>query len=274
MTTNKDELKAIFFSFYDQLKPEHAEKAKANYDEDWAPKWGEPKSHDDAVNFSCDWSKTTEGFTYWDNIHDDLMDESYPLQLTPQVCKDKAKEHLYGKDTTNSKMPAHEWFKYLKPEHKEAALTLPHDMGVDGELFECLADSLYSKDWCDSSEFYWSDIYHALIDGTYHTESAESAERMATPEELEDLESICLEAYRIQGGDRQQDYGSPAKNFEDIAGLWNSYISATGRDKLEARDVAHMMILMKVSRNIHKPKRDNWVDMAGYAQCGGKVDGL
>lgn len=95
--------------------------------------------------------------------------------------------------------------------------------------------------------------------------------------EEEETESICEEAFRIQGGDRQQDYGSPAKNFQDIADMWNQYLSLD--EDLEgwaisARDVAHMMILMKVCRNVHKPKRDNWVDIAGYAQCGGKVDGV
>lgn len=87
-------------------------------------------------------------------------------------------------------------------------------------------------------------------------------------------ESICEEAYRIQGGDRQQDYGDPTENFQDIATLWNDYIFvAKGQDgQMEARDIAHMMILMKIARNCHKPKRDNAVDMAGYAQCLGKID--
>jgi hypothetical protein len=89
-------------------------------------------------------------------------------------------------------------------------------------------------------------------------------------------EGICEEAHRIQGGDRQQDYGDPTPNHEDIANLWNVYIKVASRNRedkqLAARDVAHMMILMKVARNCHKPKRDNWVDMAGYAQCGGKID--
>ena len=93
----------------------------------------------------------------------------------------------------------------------------------------------------------------------------------------EPAETICEEALRIQGGDRQQDYGDPTPNHDDIANLWNSYIDVAFRQhgtepKLEARDVAHMMILLKVARNCHKPKRDNWVDMAGYAQCGGKID--
>lgn len=91
-------------------------------------------------------------------------------------------------------------------------------------------------------------------------------------------ESICEEAFRIQGGDRQQDYGDPTQNFTDIAGAFNWYLdtkeSNGGARSFEARDIAHVMILMKVARNVHKPKRDNWVDAAGYAQCGGKIDKL
>jgi hypothetical protein len=93
-----------------------------------------------------------------------------------------------------------------------------------------------------------------------------------------DKEPIAVEAHRIQGGNRQRDYGSPEKNFQDIADLWSTYLMTAhplkdGVIHLDARDIAHMNILMKISRNIHKPKRDNWTDMAGYAQCGGKIDG-
>ena len=89
-------------------------------------------------------------------------------------------------------------------------------------------------------------------------------------------ESICEEAFRIQGGDRQQDYGNPATNLLEIGASWEWYLktSCNADVSISARDVAHMMVLMKIARNIHKPKRDNWVDIAGYAQCGGKVDEL
>jgi len=46
---------------------------------------------------------------------------------------------------------------------------------------------------------------------------------------------------------------------------------------VEPRDVANMMILLKVARNNHAHPddpghRDNWVDIAGYAACGAEVD--
>lgn len=90
------------------------------------------------------------------------------------------------------------------------------------------------------------------------------------------IESVCQEALRIQGGERQQDYGNPKNNLLEIGASWEWYIKTNCKVdvSITARDVAHMMILMKVARNVHKPKRDNWVDMAGYAQCGGKIDDL
>lgn len=97
---DKDELKAIYFSFYDQLLPEHAEKAKANYSEEFSAhrtgEHGEPKSHKDAVYNGFSWIKSEEPNGYWSEIYDRLEGGTYPLQLTPQECTRKAKEYMYG----------------------------------------------------------------------------------------------------------------------------------------------------------------------------------
>jgi hypothetical protein len=109
---NKDELKAIYFSFFDQLKPEHAEKAKANYDEDWV-ETEEPGDHADAIIDGFLWDNSPEENPYWSPIYKDLRAESYPLQLTPQKitvevkeftapelteesCKEAARKTMYG----------------------------------------------------------------------------------------------------------------------------------------------------------------------------------
>lgn len=66
-------------------------------------------------------------------------------------------------------------------------------------------------------------------------------------------------------GDRDKQYGSPEDSFERIARLWSAYLSRP----LLTSDVANMMILFKVGRNITgMAKLDNWVDIAGYAACG------
>lgn len=75
-------------------------------------------------------------------------------------------------------------------------------------------------------------------------------------------EDILMEALRLTSGDRQQQYGPPEKNLGTIAALWAAYKGVP----FEARDVAAMMILVKVAREIAGPKRDTAVDIAGYAR--------
>lgn len=69
-------------------------------------------------------------------------------------------------------------------------------------------------------------------------------------------------------GDREQDYGSPEKNFRLIADLWATYL----RTDISEVDVAMMMSLLKVARvksgRLHE---DNFVDGAGYFACAGEI---
>ena len=70
-------------------------------------------------------------------------------------------------------------------------------------------------------------------------------------------------------GDREQDYGSPENNFKTIANLWADY---TGFG-FTAVDVAVMLALLKIARiGSGHAKEDNWVDLAGYAACGGEIE--
>lgn len=70
-------------------------------------------------------------------------------------------------------------------------------------------------------------------------------------------------------GQREQDYGSPERNFERIADLWNAYL---GAKTVDAVDVAMMLALLKVARvKTGKGTADNFVDLAGYAACAGEI---
>lgn len=74
-------------------------------------------------------------------------------------------------------------------------------------------------------------------------------------------------------GEREQDYGTPEQNFASIADLWTTYLAYLSHE-VTPRDVAAMMILLKVARIASgHGKMDNWVDIAGYAACGGELDG-
>ena len=89
-------------------------------------------------------------------------------------------------------------------------------------------------------------------------------------------EEILEEAKKCVCGKREQDYGSPESNFQIIADLWNSYLfTAVGRmnrDIITPTDVAMMMALLKIARIRNGGGTgDSFVDLAGYAACGGEI---
>ena len=79
-------------------------------------------------------------------------------------------------------------------------------------------------------------------------------------------------------GNREQDYGTPEDNFTMIGERWTSYIKRkcvghNGDVCINPEDVAAMMIDVKISRiATGHAKADNWVDIAGYAACGGEIE--
>jgi len=80
----------------------------------------------------------------------------------------------------------------------------------------------------------------------------------------------CLdEAKKTICGERQDVYGSPEDSFAIIAQYWSTYLAARQTDldaPLDSKDVAHMMVLFKMARvQGQAPKRDNYVDLCGYA---------
>ena len=80
---------------------------------------------------------------------------------------------------------------------------------------------------------------------------------------------ILDKAKKIVTTGRNAQYGEPEDNFANIAMLWSAYLYKT----IESRDVAAMMILLKLARiKGTRVSDDNWVDIAGYAACGGEVE--
>lgn len=74
-------------------------------------------------------------------------------------------------------------------------------------------------------------------------------------------ETILEEAQRLVYGDRNKDYGSPLSDYTKVAKLW-SIVLGTEITPLQA---ALCMCCIKISREVNKHKRDNLVDLAGYA---------
>lgn len=86
---------------------------------------------------------------------------------------------------------------------------------------------------------------------------------------------ILERANECVNGDREGDYGSPENSFQTISNLWSDYLAAVlGKQDilLQPKDVAAMLALLKIARisTGHK-KDDNWIDLAGYAACGGEL---
>lgn len=81
----------------------------------------------------------------------------------------------------------------------------------------------------------------------------------------EDL--AILESLRIVSSDRRRDYDDPLPNHERIAQIWNVQIAPKLKADLSPRDVALMMIGLKLAREAYTPKSDNIIDVIGYAQC-------
>lgn len=90
--------------------------------------------------------------------------------------------------------------------------------------------------------------------------------------------SILDAAKRCVTGAREQDYGSPEDNFKLIGLLWGAYLRAahpgvTAGPSIDAKDVALMMALLKVARAATgRGTADCYVDLAGYAACGGEIE--
>jgi hypothetical protein len=88
---------------------------------------------------------------------------------------------------------------------------------------------------------------------------------------------VLSKADSYVNGDREQDYGSPESNFQTIADLWAVYLQGCGVtiDFLEPHDVAAMLALLKIARiSSGHAKADNWIDLAGYAACGGEIQSV
>lgn len=80
-------------------------------------------------------------------------------------------------------------------------------------------------------------------------------------------ESVLNSAKEIVLGGRDEEYGGPEDSFNTIANLWSAYRG----ESYSAADVALMLAMLKIARLKNNPThRDSWVDLAGYAACGGE----
>lgn len=77
-----------------------------------------------------------------------------------------------------------------------------------------------------------------------------------------DHKSILIEAESLVHGDRNESYGHPLDDFRRTAKMWSAILGIEVRPE----QVGLCMIAVKLSRECHAHKRDNLVDIAGYAE--------
>ncbi len=87
--------------------------------------------------------------------------------------------------------------------------------------------------------------------------------------------SILDEAKGITEGVRQNDYGHPVEDFSRTARMWSGILAPKLRANVEisAMDVPLCLIAVKLARQVHRHKRDNLVDIAGYARTAAMIAG-
>jgi hypothetical protein len=78
--------------------------------------------------------------------------------------------------------------------------------------------------------------------------------------------SVLTEAQGLVHGDRNCQYGPPAEEYKRTVGMVNAMLAAKLKEPLAPEDLAYIMICLKLSRQINKPKRDSLVDAAGYCE--------
>lgn len=108
----------------------------------------------------------------------------------------------------------------------------------------------------------------------YHRDSAAAdAVELRKPDPAETThtatrKSILHDAEKCVCGQRQLDYGTPEDNFATIARMWEAYRGVA----FDSVDVAMMMALLKIARvSGGGGSEDSFVDLAGYAACGGEI---
>ena len=76
------------------------------------------------------------------------------------------------------------------------------------------------------------------------------------------MNNILQEADKLTSGDRNIDYGHPLDDFTKVVEMAKSL--GLVQESYTVRNHCIYMVLVKLSRELNKPKRDNVVDAAGY----------
>ena len=82
---------------------------------------------------------------------------------------------------------------------------------------------------------------------------------------LDTMQNILEEANELVNGARQASYGHPLDDFSRTAGMISAMLAHKLKEPISAEEIGLIMCCVKISRQINRAKRDNLVDLAGYA---------
>ena len=74
-------------------------------------------------------------------------------------------------------------------------------------------------------------------------------------------------AIRLVLGDRNESYGDPAEDYAKVAKMWSGLLHPILKRDITPQEAILMMVLLKMSREVHAPKEDNIIDAHGYLLC-------
>lgn len=147
----------------------------------------------------------------------------------------------------------------------------------NGCPFSDLANSMKEKSCGKIWEDHQKDSEIALATWIGGTEYVRSLAETETTKSLETRREILQAAERCVCGDRDKTYKGPENSFALIAELWEPIIKARcvgpGADVcVDAVTVVLCMAELKIARAAtNETHMDSWVDLAGYAACGGEI---
>ena len=138
------------------------------------------------------------------------------------------------------------------------------------EVLRCAGDIVWRKTPYierQGSAFIWRCRLVTLPDfaGQVFNETKVDLRIMDTPQkssDAQDHQSVLIESQGLVHGDRNASYGHPLDDFTRTAKMWSAIL----RCEVKPEQVGLCMIAVKLSRECNKPKRDNLVDIAGYAE--------
>lgn len=89
---------------------------------------------------------------------------------------------------------------------------------------------------------------------------------------------VLFTANKVVTTERGGQHGGAEDSFQMIADLWATYLNNTNHYselKITPKDVAQMMVLLKIARNVHgQLKEDDFVDQAGYTGLAAALAGI